>query len=61
VLRPHLVDVFHEQGPDRCRQHRGSIFTALAIANHDMARHEVDVFHTQPAALQQAETSAVEQ
>jgi hypothetical protein len=55
-----VVDVRDEEGLDRRRQHRYSILSALAVANHDLVRCEVHVFHAQPAALQQTETRAVE-
>ena len=60
MLSTHVVEVRHEHGLDRRGQHRDSIFAALAIPDHDLVRRDVDVFHAQPAALQQAEASTVE-
>jgi hypothetical protein len=57
----HVVEVRPEHGLDRDRQHRDAILAALAVADHDLVRSEVDIFHAQPAALQQAEASTVEQ
>jgi hypothetical protein len=60
MLCTHVVEVRHQQGLDCRGQHRDSILAPLAVADHDLVRREIDVFHAQPAALQQAEAGAVE-
>ena len=54
-------DVFSERQQKVLGQDRHPVLAALAITDHDLAPLEVDVFHAQPQALQQAHAGAIEQ
>ena len=46
---------------ERARQHDDAVLAALAVAHHDHLADEVDVFHAQAHAFEQAHAGAVEQ
>ena len=50
-----------QRGLDRGGQHRHPILVALAVADDDLVRREVDVLHAQATAFQQAQARAVQQ
>src|SRR5258706_12014722 len=43
------------------RKHRHAILVALAAADHDLARGEIDVLDPEPAAFEDAKPGAVEE
>ena len=45
VLLASALEVGDQRGRDRGRQHRHPIFAALAVADDDLVRREVDVLH----------------
>ena len=61
VLLARAVEVRGQRGLDRGRQHRHPILVALAVADDDLVRREVDVLHAQATAFQQAQPRAVQQ
>jgi hypothetical protein len=61
VLLASALEVGGQRGLDRGRQHRHPVLVALAVADDDLVRGEVDVLHAQAAALQQAKSRAVQQ
>jgi hypothetical protein len=61
MLMTNALDVELEVGDERDRQRCESVFATFAVAHADFATLEVDVFHAQSGALEQAEAGAVEQ
>jgi hypothetical protein len=60
VLLARALEVGDQRSLDRRRQHRHPILAALAVADDDLVRREVDVLHAE-AAFQQAKSRAVQQ
>lgn len=54
VLLARAGELLGQRGLDRGGQHRRPILVALAVADDDLVRREVDVLHAQPTAFQQA-------
>ena len=59
--RSHPFDMLREMGLDRARQHRHPVLAALAVADRDLVRREVDVLDSQLAAFQESKARSVEQ
>src|SRR5262249_35834219 len=52
--RSHSFEMLREVGLDRGRQHRPPVLAALAVADRDLVRREVDVLDSQPATFQES-------
>ena len=61
VLRPDIFQPPDEGGLGHSRQHRDPNLVALATTDNDLIGGEVDVLHTEPAALEHPQIGAVEQ
>src|SRR5438876_2013699 len=61
VLFLYKLQMTGELRLDRGGQHRHSVLVTLAASHDDLVRREVDVLHTQAAALQQPQPGPVEQ
>src|SRR5262245_22049518 len=60
VERSHPFDMLRDVGLDCARQHRPPILAALAVADRDLVRREVDVLDSQPATFQESKARPVE-
>ena len=61
VLHVQLLDADQmpsQRGSEACWQHRDAILGTLAITHYDLRSRELDVFHPQPQAFEQAHAGA---
>ena len=59
--RGHFLEMLREVVLDHARKHRQSVLAALAAADRDLVRREVEVLDAQPAAFQESKARSVEQ